>query len=199
MNVGKPVAWGAETPALVDDPARPGPPGITATRVRQRLGRLEGYRVALEEWSGYRAVIDEALGFVRRRGLYLGAGFDLAAALPVVPGPAGELREELIHFVGCESLKARPGERLPGTMEVLEAGFGELKALKDGRSKSGFTGPVLSLGEMVSDGRAEAIGEAPERCRVRDVLDWCRQRLGPSVQSRRKQAYGPPSGATNPG
>jgi hypothetical protein len=152
--------------------------GITADWTREKLGWLQGYRAALGEWSGYQALIDGTLDFVRRRGLYAGAGFDLAAALPPAPGSAGELREELIHFVPCESLKARPGERLPGTTEVLESCFGKLKALEDGQSKSGFTGLVLSLGAMVSDWTAEAIGEALERCRIRDVAEWCRKIFG---------------------
>ena len=94
-------------------------------------------------------------------------------------------------------MKARPGERLPGTTEVLESCFGKLKALEDGQSKSGFTGLVLSLGAMVSEWTAESVQEALERCRVRDVLEWCRQHLGRSVQSQRRQAYGPLSGATD--
>jgi hypothetical protein len=139
------------------------------------------------------------LDFVRRRGLYPGAGFDLAAAVPAASGGAGELREELIHFVRSASLKARCGERLPGTTEVVESCFGKLKALEDGQSKSGFTGLVLSLGAMVSDWTAETISEALERCRVRDVVDWCRRMLGQSVQSQRRQAYNRLDGATKPG
>jgi hypothetical protein len=199
MNVGGLVDWGVETLALVDAPERLGPLGITAARVGEKLGWLRGYREALEEWSGYRAVIDGALDFVRRRGLYVGAGFDLAAALPAASGGAAELREELIHFVRCESLKARVGERLPGTTEVLESCFGKLKGLEDGQSKSGFTGLILSLGAMVSQWTAASIGEALERCRVRDVVEWCRKMLGPSVQSQRRQAYSRLEGATEPG
>jgi hypothetical protein len=199
MNVGKLVAWGAGTLALLDEPARLGPLGIDEGRLREELGWLEGYRAALGEWSGYQAVIDGTVDFGRRRGLYAGAEIDLAAAVPERSGPAGELRAELIDFVRGEGLKARPWERLPGTTEVLESCFGKLKALEDGQSKSGFTGLVLSLGAMVSDWTAETIGEALERCRVRDVLDWCRATLGRSVQSQRHQAYGRPAGATKPG
>ena len=96
-----------------------------------------------------------------------------------------------------ESSKARIDERLPGTTEVLESSFGKLKALEDGQSKSGFTGLVLSLGAMVSKCTIETIGEALEQCRVRDVWDWCREKLGVSVQSLRKQAYAEPKCATN--
>ena len=124
----------------------------------------------------------------------------MAAALPAVSASTAiELREELIRFVTVESSKAQIGERLPGTTEVLESCFGKLKGLEDGQSKSGFTGLVLSLGVMVSKLTAETIAEALERCRVKDVWDWCREKLGVSVQSLRKQAYAKPKCATNPG
>ena len=145
------------------------------------------------------AVIEKTLDFVRCRGLTASAGRELEATLPAASGSAGELREQLLGFVVDESSKVRQGERLPGTTEVLESCFGKLKGLEDGQSKSGFTGLVLSLGAMVSKWTAESVGEALERCRVRDVLDWCRKNLGQSVQSQRRQAYGTPACATNPG
>jgi hypothetical protein len=145
-------------------------------------------------------LIEGAWDFVRGRGLYVGAGPDLAAALPAAPeGAARQLRQRLIAFVTAESSRARAGEVLPGTTEVLESCFGRLKALEDGQSQSGFTGLVLSLGAMVSTRTAEAIAAALERCRVRDVLDWCREKLGESVQSLRRRAYAEPKGATDPG
>ena len=119
--------------------------------------------------------------------------------MPVMPGEAGALREKLIAFVTRESAKARIGERLPGTTEVLESCFGRLKALESDQSKSGFTGLVLSLGAMVSEWTEESLGEALERCRVRDVINWCRKTLGESVQSQRKRAYGQAAGATGTG
>ena len=114
MNIGGLVEWGCKTLALVDDPSGLEPLGIAAERVRAKLGWLVAYREALEEWSAYQAVIDGALDFVRCRGFYLGAGFDVAAVRPAASGGAAELREELITFVRGESLKARVGERLAG-------------------------------------------------------------------------------------
>ena len=192
MNLHELVKWGRETLALMDDPCRleAVPFKVSMERVRAKLGWLVEFREALAEWSQWHEVIEAALNFVRCRGLYVGAGVDMAAALPAVSASTViELREELIRFVTVESSKARIGERLPGTTEVLESCFGKLKALEDGQSKSGFTGLVLSLGAIVSKRTIETIGEALERCRVRDVWDWCREKLGVSVQSLRKQAY----------
>jgi hypothetical protein len=199
MNLGGLVEWGSKTLALVDDPSQLEPLGVSTERVRIKLGWLGEYRAELAEWSAYQEMIDGALDLVRRQGLYPGVGFELAAALPARAGVAGELREELINFVRGEALKARLGERLPGTTEVLESCFGRLKALEDGQSKSGFTGLVLSLGAMVSTWTAENLGEALEQCRVGDLVAWCRKMLGKSVQSQRKQAYGQLASATETG
>src|SRR5262245_23073675 len=196
MNVGMLVDWGVKTLALLEAPARLVPLGITEGGMREKLGWLEGYGAALGAWSVYKAVIDGTSDFVRRRGLDAGAEIDLATAVPARSGPAGELRAELIDFVREQGLKARPGERLPGTTEVRESCFGKLKGLEDGQSKSGLTGLVLSLGALVSKGTAESVGEALERCRIRDVGAWCRKMLGQSVQSQRPQADSGLAGAT---
>jgi hypothetical protein len=199
MNVGGLVDWGIKTLALVDDPSGLEPLALSAERVQAKLGWLAEFREELAVWSACQEVIAATLEFIRCHGVSAYAGRELSAALPTATGAAGELREELIAFVTDESAKVRQGERLPGTTEVVESCFGKLKALEDGQSKSGFTGLVLSLGAMVSTWTAQTIAEALERCRVRDVLDWCRRRLGQSVQSQRKQAYGPLVGATKPG
>lgn len=199
MNLDVSVDWGAKTLALLDDQSRLEQLKLPAELVRAKLGWLEEFRTALEEWSAWLAMIEGALDFVRRRGLTFSAGPELEATLPAASGSAGELRNQLIEFVVDESSKVRQGERLPGTTEVLESCFGKLKALEDGQSKSGFTGLVLSLGAMVSKWTPEKIREALERCTGKDVLDWCAKKLGPSVQSQRRQAYGAPASATNPG
>jgi len=202
MNLYQLVEWARKTLALMDDPGRleAEPFKVSMERVRAKLGWLLEFREALAEWSEYHRVIEAALDFVRHRGLYVGAGVDLAAALPAASGgAASELREELIKFVTVESSKVGICERLPGTTEVIESSFGKLKGLEDGQSKSGFTGLVLSLGAMVSKRTVENIGEALEQCRVRDAWDWCREKLGVSVQSLRKQAYGQLERATEPG
>ena len=130
--------------------------------------------------------------------LYVGVGLDLAAALPARTGRADELRAELIKFVTIESSQARIGERLPGTTEVLESCFGRLKAIERDQSKSGFTGLVLSLGAMVSKWDGETIGK-PLASRGMPVLDWCKKKLGISVQAQRNRAYRQLASATETG
>jgi hypothetical protein len=201
MNLSDLVEWGQATLRVVDDPSRLERAQVPAERLEAKLGWLTEFREALAEWAGFHTVIKLTLNFVRCHGLYVGMEPDLAAAVPAPGGRADELREELIRFVTVESSKARIGERLPGTTEVLESCFGKLKVLEDNQSKSGFTGLVLSLGAIVSDWDVPTIREALERVGVRDVLDWCRRKLGISVQSQRMKALGKPqlAGATETG
>jgi hypothetical protein len=199
MNLGDLVKWGRQTLALLDDPSPLQRLELSLEQVHAKLGWLAGFREELAEWSACHEVIEGVLDFVRCRGYYRGAGEDLSAAVsPTTGNTANELRQQLIAFVTAESSKTQIGEILPGTTEVLESCFGKLKSLEDGQSKSGFTGMILSLGAMVSTRTAETIGQALERYRVRDVIDWCKKKLGVSVQSQRRQAYGKPICATDP-
>jgi len=199
MNIGVLVQWARVAMVALDDPSRLKPLGVEEDRVRAKLGWLTGFCEEIADWSACQAVVDATLDFVRREGLYIGAGLDLAARLPAVSGGAGELREALIDFVTRQSSQARIGERLPGTTEVLESCFGRLKAIEDGQSKSGFTGLVLSLGAMVGKLDSATLGTMLERVGVREVIDWCRKKLGISVQSRRRQVYGIAARATELG
>lgn len=189
MNVGVLVRWARVALVALDDPSRLEPLGVEANRVREKLGWLAGFREEIEDWSACQETIEGTLDFVRRQGLYVGAGVDLATRLPAVSGMAGALRQELIDFVTRQSSRTRVGERLPGTTEVLESCFGRLKAIEDGQSKSGFTGLVLSLGAIVGKRDPATLQAMLERVRVRDVIAWCRKKLGISTQSRRRQVY----------
>jgi hypothetical protein len=199
MNIGVLVEWARVAMIVLDDPSQLKPLGVEEDRICAKLGWLNAFREEIADWSACQTVIDATLDFVRREGLYIGAGLDLAARLPAVSGGAGELREALIDFVTRQSSQARIGERLPGTTEVLESCFGRLKAIEDGQSKSGFTGLVLSLGAMVGKLDSATLRTMLERVGVREVIDWCRKKLGISVQSRRRQVYEIAARATEPG
>lgn len=199
MNIDVLVEWARAALTVVDNPSLLSPLGVEASRVSAKIGWLADFREEVADWSDCQALIGAALDFVRRQGLYLGAGVDLAAQLPAVSGGAEKLRDDLIDFVTKQSSQARIGERLPGTTEVLESCFGKLKAIEDGQSKSGFTGLVLSLGAMVGKLELPMLKTMLERVGVREVIMWCRQKLGTSIQSQRQTFYGIAARAKEPG
>jgi hypothetical protein len=194
MNLDELVGWGWRTLEILDQPPAAVLRYCTAQRLEQQFGWLQDYREALTEWSEALAVTGAAEQFVRTEGLYQGASGELAEILePLARNDhTRSLRDELVAFVDGESNKARAGERLPGSTEVLESCFGKLKSLERDQRRSGFTGLVLSLGAIVSKTTTEVVQKALEMTKSKDVLQWCQEKLGETVQSKRKHAYNPP-------
>ncbi|MCH7688132.1 MAG: hypothetical protein IH899_15870 [Planctomycetes bacterium] len=193
MNLEPLIRWGQGTLRALDERPEAVLAHCSAERLELKFGWLADYREALREWSEFVAVIETVLDFVREQGLYSGAGDDLKETLESLQlGSAGRrLAEELQAFVRDESLKAHAGERLPGSTEVLESCFGKLKSLEREHSRSGFTGFVLSLCAVLAPTTAEVVGQALQSSRTKEVLNWCHENLGLSVQSKRKLAYNP--------
>ena len=101
-----------------------------------------------------------------------------------------------LHFVSSswplsksESLKAKPGEHLLGSSEVIESVLGRLKRLEQNQAKSGFTGLVLSVAAVVSKTTLEVVQQAMETVPTKTVREWIRGHLGQSVQAKRKIAF----------
>lgn len=193
MNLHELVAWGQRTLAILDDPPAAVLQYCTMKRLEQQFGWLRDHREALTEWSEAVALTHAAEQFVRTRGLYHGASDELAEILEPLAAEShtGELRDELVAFVEEQSSQARKGERLPGSTEVLESCFGKLKSLEGDQCKSGFTGLVLTMGAIVSKITADVVQNAMERTKTKDVLQWCWEKLGVTVQSKRRHAYHP--------
>jgi hypothetical protein len=201
-NLGPLIRWGVDTLRVLDQPPAPLTQQAPAETREAKLGWLRGYAAPLREWSQFTAVIDTTLDFVRGEGLTPQSGAevrDMLDALCLDP-PARTLAIELAAFVRDESAKAAPGERLPGSTEVLESCFGKLKALEQHHSRSGFTNLILSLGALVSDTTADIVAQALEAVPTKRVWDWCRTTLGTSVQSLRNLVYhSSPTPETKPG
>jgi len=90
--------------------------------------------------------------------------------------------------VAEQSLKAKPGEQLLGSSEVIESVFGKLKRLEQDQARSGFTGLILSIGAMVSTTTKEVIQKALQTVPTKQILIWCKEKLGQSVQAKRRKA-----------
>lgn len=193
MNLAPLIRWGEETLRILDRPASQRRGDLPVEPLEAKLGWLRDYAADLKEWSEYMVVIDTTLEFVRSDGLTPQSALALREMLDALwlDKPARELAKELASFVRCESAKAAPGERLPGSTEVLESCFGKFKALEQHHSRSGFTSLILSLGALVSPTTTEVVAQALQTVRTKDVWTWCRTVLGRSVQSMRKLAYNP--------
>lgn len=64
-----------------------------------------------------------------------------------------------------------------------------LRASKSNPSKNGFTKLVLGLAAAVVRPTREFVQTSLETIKTREVLDWSRKNLGPSLQVLRGQAF----------
>ena len=188
MNIDVLVRWGSKTLRHLD---RGPEAGIDPEVVEKKLGWLTGYRKQLGEWEEILSITEKTESFVRNKGICRGCDLELSQILkPLVQTEqSNRIYSELLSFVETESLKARPNERLPGSSEVIESIFGKLKYLEKSQSTNGFTGLILSIAAMVAKNTRDIVQDAIETVRTKDVLKWCREMLGESVQAKRKKAF----------
>ncbi len=189
MNIDVLVRWGQDALALLDS-HQPEAAQCSEEQLQEKLGWLTRFRQPLAEWGELVQLTSSAAEFVRRQGLYDKVHLQLAAQLQDLAHTdrTQQVRAELVAFVAQESAKARAGERLLGSSEVIESVLGKLKHLEQEQAKSGFTGLLLSIGAMVSTTTADVILKALESVPTQAVRDWCKETLGPSVQAKRRKA-----------
>jgi hypothetical protein len=191
MNLGDLVRWACEMLALLKQPPAVVLKHVTRERLEEKFGWLRDYEEPVRVWSQMHLVIDRVNDFVRRNGHYPGSAAELRRQLKplTLTAPAQSLRTELVAFVRHESRKAKKGERLPGTTEVLESTFGKLKEIEGNQSKGGFTGLLLALPALLGTITADTVRAALEFAKTADVIKWIRDNLGQSHQSKRCLAY----------
>jgi hypothetical protein len=191
MNLGDLVRWARETLAIVQQPPAVVLEHVTRERLEEKFGWLRDYEEPVRIWSQMQLVIDIVNDFVRCNGHYRGSAADLRAKLKslTLEAPAKALSKELVAFVRHESRKAKKGERLPGSSEVIESTFGKQKEIEGHQSKGGFTGLLLALPALLGTITADTVRAALEFAKTADVIRWIRDNLGQSHQSKRRLAY----------
>jgi len=191
MNVDVLVRWGQDVIAFLNRRQTEESTQSDSEQIQEKLGWIMRFRQPLEEWGELLQLTITTESFVRRRGLYHDAHLELAKQLQYVARTdrTQRVRTELVSFVEQESAKARPGERLLGSSEVIESILGKLKRLEQDQAKSGFTGLLLSIGAMVASTTSDVILKALETVPTKKVLAWCKEELGRSVQAKRRDAF----------
>lgn len=191
MNLKPLLKWSRRTLQVVDQR----PPQVlahcSAKRIEEKFGWLREYRDDLARWSRFEALAEAAVDLVRREGYSADTTARLPARLsPLVLSDADAmLRDELVEFVRGQSKAAAPGQRLPGSTEVLESSFGKLKGLEGDHQSAGFTGMLLAWAALCGDTTAEVIRQALTATPVKLVKQWITKHLGSTLQSKRRAAY----------
>ena len=193
MSVSPVIEWMGRMLRLLDSEEKlaeveAATPGFDRVKFEQTLGWLREYREESVRWGEWISVCRIAETHVRTRGHYRGSSWELGARFSSegFSSSSDLMREDLLNFVEEESSKARPGERLLGTSDVIESVFGRYKELADTQSKGGFSGLILSLGALLSPPSVSQIREALVSTPLKMVTSWVRNKLGKTQSSKRQ-------------
>ena len=61
--------------------------------------------------------------------------------------------------------------------------------LEGNHAKSGITGLLLAIGAMVSETSLKIVKQALESTKTKHVLEWCREKLGKTVQAKKREVF----------
>lgn len=191
MNLGCQLNWASNVCALLDGLPGTAPTWATPQRLEEKLGWVRAFRDDLALWREWQSIMDRTVCLVGSEGLHAQTARALSGELgPLLQTDKGRhLAAELIRFVREQVRKARPGERLPGSTEVLESCFGKFKEMEKDQARGGFTGLLLGFGSFFASATIEKVAEAMRAVPTRDVIDWCAKHIGQTLFSRRKEAF----------
>lgn len=190
MNLGSLLRWGRAILSVLDRHPETVLRHSTAERLEAKFGWLREYRKDLALWSEYQSLLEESVDEIRRYGYSSTSTFQVALRVQQhVQTIAGrELKDELLTFITDECALLAPGERLPGSSEVLESSLGKLKSFEGDFDKSGFTSLLPAFGALVGKLTPEIISQALASVSGKNVKHWIKQQLGQTFLSKRRLA-----------
>ena len=191
MNLGPLLRWARGTLFILKFHPSDVLEFCSAERLEEKFGWLRELESCIAQWSEFELLLDSAIDEVRCYGYGHDTPYRVALRLmPNVHSDEGRvLKDELLDFVAIESSTIRPGERLPGSSEVLESAFGKLKSMEGEHQKCGFTSLLLSLGVLVGRIDRDTVRKALTEIPIKRVDAWIAEKLGRTFHSKRQLAY----------
>jgi hypothetical protein len=191
MNLEGLLNWATRVRDFMDNPTANDGSLVEPWRVNLEFAWLRDFDEPLAEWQELMQVVETTLHFVRWEGYHRDAHCELHARLIFhAEHPLSrQLCEQVVNFVAEQSLAAKPDERLIGSSECIESLIGKGKRLEGQQSRSGFTAMVLGIAAAVVKPTQQVIESALAAVKTTDVTAWARNKLGLSVQARRRLAF----------
>lgn len=190
MNLEPLVNWGTKALAYLDNPQPVDGQPVDKKRLKEKLGWLRQYRRHLKLWGTMMRIVATTLKYIRQEGYHRRATGQLRQPLkPIAKDqPSRRLMENTLAFVKEQSALAQKNEHLIGSSECIESLIGKGKRLEGQQSKSGFTRMVLGMAAAVVEPTKDYLEKALHQVKTRDVVQWCKEKLGASVQSQKQRA-----------
>jgi hypothetical protein len=189
MNLGSLIRWGRKMLHRLDTPAAERPATLNLSRLDEKFGWIRDFRPALDDWNDLEDVIECGLKYARSEGYHPEAAQDLRLKFDSVARTetGRRMANAMANFVEEQSQGLKAGESVPASSEVLESLIGKGKRLQGQHSRGGFTKSILGMAASVVNGSRERVCEALETVRNLDVINWCHDKLGPSLTAQRRR------------
>jgi hypothetical protein len=193
MNLAPTLQWAQNVLTVLEQPPAEVLKHVSVERLAEKLDWLREFAGEIAEWSEWQRVVNIAVEFVDRQGIYRGAAKELRTQLHgcQTHSSSQRLAGQLLVFVVRQARRAKPQERLPGSTEVLESCFGRFKQMEKQQARGGFTSLVLGFGALLAETTTEVIKQAMQHSRTKAVYEWCRKNLGTTLFGKRKLAFSP--------
>jgi len=202
MNLDPLINWSEKVLHFVNSP-RPVPGmALEDEELQEKMGWLLKYRSSLRQWADMLGVVNSTLKYIRKYGYHQNARNELNEILAPLAIPNSHSRrvaDRILDYVEEQSQEIPAGEHLLATTEALESLLGKAKQLQGQQSRSGFTKMILSIAASVSQLTADKITSALSAIKVRNVIEWVANEIGPSVQAQRIHALYPSTNGTKIG
>lgn len=195
MNMDLLVDWGVKALSFLDRIEEHLKTKAEVEALKKKMDWIIQFRTDLAEWKEILELVEKTEAYVRTKGLFHDGDQELRGLLRLSPKATERtlrIRWSLIEYVLDASLKAKPGERLLGSSEVLESVFGKFKYMQAEHVKGSFTGMVLAIPAMVSKTTQEVVRCALETIPVHTVRTWMKETFGKSALTKRKEAFSTP-------
>ncbi len=191
MNLQAQLEWADGVLDILREPPAKVLQWTSRERLQAKLGWLHEFGDAVSEWSQWQQVVNSAVAYVDRHGISRSTAQGLYQQLPrsLTHASSTALAKDLVSFVAAQAKQTKPGERFPGSTEVLESCFGKMKELAKQQSRGGFTSLIVSFGAMLAENTPKVIQAALEHSGTADVYRWCKEHLGTTLFGKRKLAF----------
>jgi len=189
MNISPLVTWAQRGLILVTHPKQ------TDKCLKSKLGGIIEYKEEITIWSEMILVSEEVMHYMRTQYLEGNSKRRLKTylknTLPKLDTAMGEaMQRELLAFIGEQQTECYyENEKLPISSEVIESVFGKQKYIEGDQRGNGFTGLILAIGAIVSTLSDDIIKNALASVSTKNVIKWCKDNIGETVQSKRLGAF----------
>jgi hypothetical protein len=196
MNLGPTLRWGLMVSHHLSNSRSVSRHGITAQRMKDKLGWVKGFRKELAAWNRCQQVMQASLEFINTQGIYRGAAAELEQLLDIQAREHGQqcelsatMRDRLLEFVKTSEAELEPGERAWQSTENLESAFGLFKRLEGQHSKGGFTSLVAAMPTLLTEWTPELVRESFQGTSVKQLKQWLKDNLMTTLTAKRAIAY----------